>query len=102
MKIDPNVYCIQTGLLKDVCWKYCTAEGRVEEDQGVYLICDNSYHCWPISICPYTNADNTNLEGYFLTNLESIQKDVECTFSILKKQRKVLNNGFHYRDINIY
>ncbi len=67
----------------------------------MYLICDNDYHLWPTSIRPFTNADNTTLKGYFSTNLESIQKDVKCTLGILKKQWKVLNNGFHYRDINI-
>jgi hypothetical protein len=57
--------------------------------------------CWPTSICPYTNAANATLEGYFSTNLESVRKEVECTFGILKKQWNVLNNGFYYWDINI-
>lgn len=30
-----------------------------------------------------------------------MRKDVECTFGILKKRWRVLNNGFFYRDINI-
>jgi hypothetical protein len=101
VKVDPNVHCIQTGWFKDVWWKYYTAEGRVKEDQGVYLICDNGYHRWPTSIFPYTNAANATLKGYFSTNVESVQKDVECTFNILKKQWNVMNNGFYYRDISI-
>jgi hypothetical protein len=85
VKVDPNVHRIQTGWFKDVWWKYYTAEGRVKEDQGAYLICNNGYHRWPTLICPYTNACNATLEGYFSTNLESVRKDVECTFGILKK-----------------
>ncbi len=50
VKVDSNIHCIQTGWFKDVCWKYYTAEGRVKEDQGAYLICDNGYHRWPTSV----------------------------------------------------
>ncbi len=64
------------------------------------MICDNGYHRWPISISPYANADCASLEGYFSTNLESVRKDVECTFGILKKRWRVLNDGFYCRDIN--
>jgi hypothetical protein len=49
---------------------------------------------------PPTNADSASLEGYFSTNLESVRKDVECTFGILKKRWRVLNDGFYYHDIN--
>jgi hypothetical protein len=65
----------------------------------VYLICDNGYLRWPTSISPYANADCASLQGYFSTNLESVRKDVECTFGILKKRWRVLNDGFYYRDI---
>ncbi len=39
------------------------------------------------------------LEGYFSLNLKSVCKDVECTFGILKKRWKILNNGLLYQDI---
>ena len=101
VKVDPNVHHIRTGWFKDVLWSYYTCAGRIEQERGAYLICDNGYHRWPISISPYANADSASLEGYFSTNLESIRKDVECTFGILKKRWRVLNDGFYYRDINI-
>ncbi len=41
------------------------------------------------------------MEGYFSSNLESVRKDVECTFGILKKRWRVLNNGLMYRDIKV-
>ena len=71
----------------------------MEQDRGAYLICDNGYLCWPTSICPYAGVENSSLEEFFSTNLESVQKDVECTFGILKKRWQTLNNGLHYRDI---
>jgi hypothetical protein len=100
VKVDPNVHHIRTGWFKDVSWRYYTSEGRVQKERGAYLICDNGYHRWPISISPYASADCASVEGYFSTNLESIRKDVECTFGILKKRWRMLNDGMNYRDIN--
>jgi hypothetical protein len=71
----------------------------VEQDRGAYLICDNGYLRWPTLICPYAGVENSTLKRYFSTNLENVQKDVECMFGILKKQWQTLNNGLHYRDI---
>ena len=99
VKVDTNVRSIRKGWMKDVVWRYYTAVGRVKEERGMYLICDNGYLRWPESICPYESADKTTLEGYFSTNLESVRKDVECTFGILKKRWRILNNGLFYRDI---
>jgi hypothetical protein len=41
------------------------------------------------------------MEGYFLTNLKIVQKDVGCTFGIIKKRWWVLNRGFKHCDIYI-
>ena len=65
----------------------------------MYLICDNGYLRWPTSIFPYTHVDLASTEGCFSSNLESVRKDVECTFGILKKRWRILNYGLHYRDI---
>ena len=52
-------------------------------------------------MCPYVNATAASAEGYYSTNLESLRKDVECTFGIMKKRSKILNNGLLYRDIKV-
>ncbi len=56
---------------------------------------------WPTSICPFAQASKASLEGYFSSNIESVRKDVKCTFGILKKRWHVLSNGFTYHDIKI-
>ena len=94
VKVDPNVYHIKTGWYKDVLWKYYNDDGTVENERGTYLICNNGYHRWPISISPYASADSGSIEGFFSTNLESIRKDVECTFGILKKRWRVLKMDY--------
>ncbi len=50
----------------------------------MYLICDNGYLQWPTSIYPYSQADNSTVKGYFSTNLESVRKNIDCTFGIKK------------------
>jgi hypothetical protein len=67
----------------------------------MYLICDSGYLCWPQSICPYSSTTAASAEGYFSSNLERVRKDVECTFGIMKKRWKILNNGLMYRDIKV-
>ena len=67
----------------------------------MYLICNNGYLRWPQSICPYMAPTVASAEGYFSSNLESVRKNVECTFGILKKRWKILNNGLLYQDKKI-
>ncbi len=67
----------------------------------MFLLCGDGYLCWLTTICPLTRANKSSAEGFFSTNIESVQKDVECTFGILKKWWKVLNNGFYQRAIKI-
>jgi hypothetical protein len=55
-----------------------------------------------VLICPYTADEPVHTEaGFFSLNLESVRKDVECTFGIIKKRWRVLNNGLLYRKIGI-
>ena len=67
----------------------------------MFLICDNGYLTWPTTIYPHADFDSTLPEVFFSTNLESVRKDVECTFGILKKRWRVLNNGILFRDIAV-
>ena len=103
MKTDTNVDVVRRTkrLFRDARWKYFSMDGRERLERGMYLICDNGYLRWPTSICPFTRTNKSSAEGFFPTNIESVQKDVECTFGILKKRWKVLNNGFYQRNIKI-
>jgi hypothetical protein len=77
-------------------WQYYTEGGGIAQERDMYLICDNIYLRWPTSICLYEGAAKSTLEGHFSTNLESVCKDVKCTFGILKKRWKILNHGLLY------
>jgi hypothetical protein len=82
-------------------WQYYAKDGTVRTSKGMHLICDNGHLTWPTTICPHAHFNSTLLEGFFLTNLESVRKDVECMFGILKKRWRVLNNGILFRDIDV-
>ena len=63
IKHDPNVMEIRDGWLGDCWWKYYAEDGRVLVQKGMYLICDNGYLQWPVSICPYTHVGAASPEG---------------------------------------
>jgi len=59
---------------------------------GVWLIVDNGYLSWSTLVPPVTNP-STWQEFRFSKWIESIRKDVECTFGILKCRFAVLKRG---------
>ena len=67
----------------------------------VYLICDGGYLRWPVLICPFKHSDVAHHKGYFSCTLESIRKDVECTFRMLKKWWKILEYGIRFDNIEV-
>jgi hypothetical protein len=72
-KHNDNVRAIRYNrLFTNTTYQYYDGDGNIRLERGVYLICDNGYLLWPISICPYSKANNATLEGFFLTNLESV------------------------------
>ena len=100
VKTDKYVHRIRLKrLFCNAQWLCYHPNGNVQQENGMYLICDNGYLRWPTTICPFTRTSNSSPEGYFSTNIESVRKDVECTFGIIKKRWRILNNGFYQRDI---
>jgi hypothetical protein len=97
VRFDPTVELIKTGWYKDVEWEYFTSQGELKRGKGVYFICDGGYLHWKTLICPFRTDDVSGRRGYFNGNLESIRKDVECTFGILKKRWRILDYGLPYR-----
>ena len=50
---------------------------------------------------PFKHEGCATQKGYFSSNLESVRKDVECLFGILKKRWKILEYGIHFPDIKV-
>ena len=51
--------------------------------KGAWLLVDNGYLSWSVTIPPFKTTFDTN-EIQWSKWLESMRKDVECTFGILK------------------
>ncbi len=64
------------------------------------MICDNGYLQWPTLICPFMQSEtNGEYEKCFSVNLESVRKDVECVFGILKGRFSYLDHCFKYHKV---
>jgi hypothetical protein len=62
------------------------------KEKGLYLLVDGGYHKWRIMQCPmkHTNEEDQSRWSEFA---ESVRKDVECAFGILKKRYQILKNA---------
>lgn len=65
--------------------------------QGSWLLVDdNSYLAWPTTVPPIKTT-SSRVEIRFLSWIESMRKDVECTFGILKGRWQILKQVFAWQ-----
>ena len=63
------------------------------------MIVDNGYLKWSVTVPPMKHTNFRN-EIHFSEWIESMRKDVECTFGILKGRWRVLRYGIKLWGIN--
>jgi hypothetical protein len=79
-------------LYANIKFKLNDRDGSTHCYSGVYVIVDNVYHRWPVTVPPYT--DTTSMDEFRWSKwVESMQKDVECTFGILEGRWRILKTG---------
>ena len=66
--------------------------------RGVWIVVDNGYHDWSVTIPPFKNS-NFRDEICWSEWLESMRKDVECAFGILKGRFRILKVGIRLHSI---
>lgn len=71
------------NLYSDIKFKLQQKDGTEVEYQGVWVITDNGYLPWPTTVPPM-KAPSTYEELRWSKWIESLRKDVECCFGILK------------------
>jgi len=88
VKFDPFVMVLKHGdVLDDLTFELYhynnNGNNVVCKDNAACLLVDNGYHQWSITVPP---IKTTTLRGgiRFSSWLESMRKDMECTFGILK------------------
>jgi hypothetical protein len=70
-------------------YEVLVADGEREIRKGVHSLCDGGYHKWITAICGAKHAEEPDLKA-FSGLCESVRKDVECLFGILKKRFRIL------------
>jgi hypothetical protein len=75
--------------------------GAVESKKGAYLICDGGYHKWYHMICGLKNTSSLAVT-LWSCQMESVRKDVECLYGILKMRFKILKNPLEYHSKYVY
>jgi hypothetical protein len=95
-KVDPYILDILGGKFKNVEFSLLKADGTRTQCHGSYLISDNGFLNASYFIDPY-KARYSQSEIFWSEWLESVRKDVECVFVILKTRFRILLNR-----INLY
>ena len=67
--------------------------------KGVYVIVDNGYLQWSCTVPPFTVTGDMD-EIRWSKWLESMRKDVECTFGILKGRWRILKSGIRIEGVD--
>lgn len=68
--------------------------------KGAYVIVDNGYLQWSVSVPPFKDSCSRK-EVRFSKWLESLRKDVECTFGILKSRWRILKTGIRLHNTEV-
>ena len=76
-----------------------TGEIINEKYKGAYVIVDNGYLKWSTTIPPMKTSSKWS-EIRFSQWLESLRKDVECAFGILKSRWRILKTGIRVHGID--
>ena len=66
--------------------------------KGVWLLSDNGYFTWSTTIPPFKE---TNIFSHILFSewVESMRKDIECAFGILKVRFRILKYGIRFQSV---
>ena len=71
------------------------ATGHPTRHRGLWLICDNGYHRWRVLQHP-SKVPESEADTDWSSMLESLRKDVECTFGRLKGRFRILKYGLRF------
>jgi hypothetical protein len=89
---DDFTYKIMMGKYNDIEFKLYDDSGTLRICKGGYVIVDGDYHNNSCFVDTLHNANGLN-EVHWSEFVESVRKDVECTFGILKQRFRILRNG---------
>jgi Plant transposon protein. len=99
-RIDPvfKLFRDNDSVIKRMQWVTLCSDGTEKVHHGGYFICDGGYHKWACLMPPYKHQiPGSGLEKWS-KQVESVRKDVECVFGILKKRFLFLKHPIRLHD----
>jgi len=100
IKFDGAVMSIKNGLYSNYTRMIYEENGNMIEMRGMYHINDNGYHKWGTSMEPSKHS-RTRAEMCWSEMCESLRKDVECFFGVLKQMFAILKYGCRFQDQSV-
>ncbi|KAH8058097.1 Plant transposon protein [Aureococcus anophagefferens] len=93
-----NVALVKEKKVLNVSYELDTPDGGVVTEHGAYGIVDGGYHRWRPLQAVEKNASEP--QAMHLSKwLESVRKDVECTFGIMKQRHRLLRSRLLLQDV---
>jgi hypothetical protein len=83
--------------LADFKFELRTRDGGTVQREGAWLIVDGGYHLWRCLQPPIKCAWREE-EIFYSCRLESVRKNVECFFGVLKQRFSIVKYPFRYHD----
>eukprot|EP00656_Telonema_subtile_P009254 TRINITY_DN14344_c0_g1_i1.p1 TRINITY_DN14344_c0_g1~~TRINITY_DN14344_c0_g1_i1.p1 ORF type:complete len:245 (-),score=52.71 TRINITY_DN14344_c0_g1_i1:36-770(-) len=88
-------------LYTDAQYELVDKDGQWYLMAGVWILCDGGYHRWKVMQCPLkAERLSDESERAFSRRAESVRKDVECLFGILKGRWRLLKLPMLYHGNN--
>jgi hypothetical protein len=82
----------QGELYTNIQFKLNYRDGSTHHYSRVYVIVDNGYYSWPVTVSPY--KDTMSMDEIRRSKwVGSMRKEVECTFGILKGHWRIMKTG---------
>ena len=98
VRFDGFVTDIHDGIkYHDVTFPMCDIKGEEYEEKGAWLLCDNGYHKWRCMQCPLKHSAIPR-ETLWSEWAETVRKDVECAFGVLKGKFRCLKLPIYYHN----
>jgi hypothetical protein len=90
VRFDDFITDIQRGnYLAENEFSLYNEKGEKKKFKGAWILVDGGYPSWTSLICPFKDTSSVK-EARWSRWAESMRKDVECTFGILKGQSKLM------------
>ena len=98
VKSDTYVQAVKKKeiLYNDVIFSLKTSQGVARNFTGGYFITDNGYAKWRIMQAPLKHCRNYD-EAKWSERIESLRKDIECTFGVLKRRFQILASKIEFQ-----